>query len=487
MEPALPIIGPHCGFVLVWSQMFSHFALGAAALSIIQSQYLERTHCRMQGYAPIPNPQEPMTTETPHTELNEHVDSPPAPPVAGRDAKGDSEISLLDLLIVIAERKRVILWTTAVFAILAIVISLLLPKRYTATVTLLTPQQNSSMNASLAAQLGSTGGMAALAGGSLGLKNPNDTFVAMLQSRTVEDAMVQHFGLMQEYHARNLSSARMAFETQVTLNGSGKDGLIHISVEDRDPQRAAALANGYVEQFRNLSEHLSITEASQRRLFFEQELEQAKDSLANAEEALKQTEQATGVIQLDSQARALIESAASLRAQITAREVQIQGMQTYATAENAQLVQAQRELEGMRAQLVELGGSEDSPAGELIVPKGLVPEASLEYVRKLRDVKYNETIFDILARQFEAAKLDEAKEGALIQVVDPAVPPDLRSSPRRSLIVIGSTVIGFLFGVFVALFQAGFRRMKDDPEATVKLHLLRRALFPSGQEPPERE
>jgi uncharacterized protein involved in exopolysaccharide biosynthesis len=427
----------------------------------------------MQGYAPDPNPQEPMTTETPHTELNEHVDSPLASHVAGSDAKADGEISLLDLLIVIAERKRVILTITATFAILAIVISLLLPKSYTASVTLLPPQQNSSTGNALATQLG---GMAALAGGGLGLKNPNDMFIAMFKSRAVEDAMVQHFGLMQEYHARYLSDASKAFERQATVDGSGKDGLIRISVENGNPQRAADLANGYVDQFRNLSQHLAITEASQRRLFFERELEHAKDSLANAEEALKQTEQTTGVIQLDSQARTLIESAASLRAQITAREVQIQGMQTYATAENAQLVQAQRELEGLRAQLVKLGGSEDNPAGELIVPKGLVPEASLEYVRKMRDVRYNETVFDILARQFEAAKLDEAKEGALIQVIDPAVPPDRRTSPKRTLIVMEATAVGFLFGVFLALFQAGFRRIKDDPEAAQKLSILRRAL-----------
>jgi uncharacterized protein involved in exopolysaccharide biosynthesis len=422
-----------------------------------------------------------MTTETPLPELNEQADSPSPTPIAGRAAKEGDEISLLDLLIVLAGRKRVILWVTAVFAILAIVISLLLPQRYTATVTLLTPQQNSSMGAALASQLGSMGGMAALAGGSLGLKSPNDQFVGMLKSRTVEDAMVQKFGLMQEYHMKYFSDARKAFEKHVTVDGSGKDALIHISVDDRDPRRAADLANGYIDQFRILSQHLAITEASQRRLFFEQELEQAKNNLANAEEALKLTEQTTGVIQLDSQARALIESAASLRAQITAREVQIQGMQTYATGENAQLVQAQRELEGLRAQLAKLGGSEDSTGGELIVPKGRVPEAGLEYVRKLRDVKYNETIFDILARQFELAKLDEAKQGALIQVVDPAIPPDRRSFPKRALIVIGATFAGFLIGVFCALFQAGFQRLNADPETTAKLRLLRRALSFKGQ------
>jgi hypothetical protein len=161
-------------------------------------------------------------------------------------------------------------------------------------------------------------------------------------------------------------------------------------------------------------------------------------------------------------------------------------MQTYATGENAQLVQAQRELESMRAQLAKLGGSEDSTGGELIVPKGRVPEAGMEYIRKLRDVKYYETIFDILARQYEVAKLDEAKEGALIQVVDPAIPPDRRSFPKRGLIVIGATVAGFLFGIFIALLQTGFQRLKDDPEAeaTVKLHLLRRALSLKRQRAP---
>jgi tyrosine-protein kinase Etk/Wzc len=417
-----------------------------------------------------------MTTEAPHSGLNEHDDFPSQPKAARLDAKEGGEISLLDLLIILAERKRFIFYVTAASASLAMVISLLLPVRYTATVTLLTPQQNTSMGAALASQLGNLGGMAALAGGGLGLKNPNDMFVGMLRSRTVEDAMIQRFGLMQEYNKKYLSDARKKFENRATVDGSGKDGLIRISVEDSDPRRAAELANGYVDQFRYLSQHLAITEASQRRLFFEQELGQAKNNLVDAEEAMKLTEQTTGLIELSSQARALIESAATLRAQITAREVQIQGMQTYATGENAQLVQARRELESLRAQLARLGGSEDGASGGLIVPKGKVPEASLEYIRKLRDVKYNETIFDILARQFEIAKLDEAKQGALVQVVDPATPPDRKSFPKRSLIVIGATFAGLLFSVLAALFLASWERIKDEPETSAKIARLRWSL-----------
>ncbi|MFZ1085451.1 MAG: Wzz/FepE/Etk N-terminal domain-containing protein [Terracidiphilus sp.] len=421
-----------------------------------------------------------MTTETMQFEMNETAGFQSEADGAAPNAQ-EGVISLFDMLIVLAERKRFIFKVTAAFALLAVVISFVLPTRYSATATILTPQQPSSMAAALSAQLGNLGGMAALAGGSgLSLKNPNDLYVGMLTSRTVEDAMVQHFNLMGEYHKSHLSDARKVLQKHTSIDGSGKDGEIHIIIEDRDPQRAAQLANGYVDQFRSLSQRLAITEASQRRLFFEQELELAKNKLADAEEAMKQTEQSTGMIEVNSQAKALIDSAAILRAQIATKEVQIQGMETYATGENAQLVQSRRELDGMRAQLAKLGGSEDSGSAGFIIPKGMVPEASLETIRKMRDVKYYETIFEILARQFEAAKLDEAKQGAVIQVVDPAIAPDRRSSPRRGLIVIGATILGFFFAIFTALFQAFFENLKSTPKTNAKLTVLRKALSIRG-------
>jgi uncharacterized protein involved in exopolysaccharide biosynthesis len=299
-------------------------------------------------------------------------------------------------------------------------------------------------------------------------------YVSMMRSERVEDSMIRDYELQGEYHKRLVSDARRAFERHASVDGAGKDGLIRVSVEARNPARAAQLANGYVQHFQELSQTLAITEASQRRLFFEKQLIQAKDNLANAEEGLKETEQSTGLIELDSQARALIESAAGLRAQVAAKEVQIQAMQTYATGENAQLVEAEQELESLRGQLAKLGGSEDT-ANSLIVPKGKVPEAGLEYVRKLRDVKYYETIFDILAKQFEVAKLDEAKEGAVVQVVDPAIPPDRKSFPRRGLIIIAATVAGLFLGILTATFQEGWERLREDPEAEARLALLRDA------------
>jgi tyrosine-protein kinase Etk/Wzc len=399
-----------------------------------------------------------------------------ATPLPPSDVSSSRKTMVLDTLILIAEEKRIVFYTTIGFALLSAAISLVLPLRYTASTVVLPPQQNSSMSSALAAQLGNLGGMASMAGGSLGLKSPNEMFAAMLKSRTVEEAMVQRYGLMQEYHAKIVSDARKVFERRTTVDASGKDGLIRISIQDRDPNRAAELANGYVDQFRQLSEHLAITEASQRRLFFERQLEASKDNLAKAEEELKRTEQNTGMIQLDSQARALIETAATVRAQISAKEVEIRSLQTFATDQNAQLVQAQQELAGLRSQLGQLGGSSDEGGGGVLVPKGRVPQAGLEYVRKLRDVRYNETVFEILARQFEAAKLDEAKQGALIQVVDTAVPPDRRSFPKRWLIVIVSTFVGAIIGIVIVLCRAGMRRLREDPETGYRLNALTRAL-----------
>jgi tyrosine-protein kinase Etk/Wzc len=412
-----------------------------------------------------------MATETPLRELHEPADGPHFPEAADNGAKARDNHPLLDILVILADHWRVIFWTTVCFALLSISVSLLLPKRYTATVTLLPPKESSSLDAILDSELNGEGespgmnglaGMAATTDSSFGLKNPNDRYVGMLKSRTVEDAVIQQFGLVKEYHKRYVSDARKAFESRCEVDGNAKDGMIHISVEDHNPQRAAEIANGYLDAFKKLSEHLAVIEASQRSLFFDQQLVQAKDNLANSEEALKQTEQKTGLIQLDSQALALIESVASLRAQIAAQQMMIQGMETYATGQNARLVQAEQELNSLRGQLAKLGGSEKTDDG-LIVPKGLVPEAGLEYVRRLRDVKYYQTIFEILARQDELARLDEAREGAVIQVVDPAIPPDKRSFPKRTYIVLGSTLGGLIIGILSAFLIAGYSRMKTDP------------------------
>lgn len=414
-----------------------------------------------------------MATEAQLPTRQDSFDVPRTPP----NPPGPAEVSLLDLLLIMARRRRMILLTTLAFALISTAVAFLLPNQYTAEVLVLPPRQSSSLSSLLESQLGGTlGSLAALSGGgSLGLRNPNDMYVAMFKSQTVEDAMVTQFGLMKEYHKRYLSQARKAFEKHIDVDGSGKDELIHVSVRDRNPERAAQLANAYVDQFRRLSQHLAVSAAGERADFFYQQLQQAKEKLADAEEALKQTEISTGLIELSSQARALIESAASLRAQIAAKKVQIQALETFASGDNAQLIQAQQELASLQAQLGQLGGSDQS-ANSLIVPKGKIPQAALEYARRLRDVQYYQTIFEVLARQYELAKLDQAKEGSLVQVVSPAIVPDRKSSPYRGLIILGSTLAGLLLAAAVALIQSNWSRMKADPEIGMKLAMLHESL-----------
>ncbi|MBB6145683.1 uncharacterized protein involved in exopolysaccharide biosynthesis [Silvibacterium bohemicum] len=401
--------------------------------------------------------------------------------VANQDflAPGEEETSLLELLLVLARRRRLIVRVTAALVLVAIAASLLLPNEYTATTSLLPPQQGGSTSAgsALMAQLGGLGSVAGLAGGALGLKNPNDLQVALLKSRTVEDAMIDRYHLMDLYHVRLRSQARTRLEKAVDIENGAKDGLIRVSVTDRSPQRAAEFANGYVAEFKKLTSTLAVTEASQRRLFFEQQLSQAKDNLANAEENLKKTEQKTGVLQLDSQDRALIEAVGQVRAQIVAKEVQIQAMQSFASGENPDLTMAQQELQGLKAEEAKMGATPNGTSSAPLVPKGVMQESGLEYTRKLRDVKYSETILELLARQYEAAKVDEARQGAVVQVVDPAVVPDRHSSPKRALIVLGALILGVFFGVVWSFISEAFARIASNPAEQPRLLALRQALF----------
>jgi len=388
----------------------------------------------------------------------------------------EDEISLLDLLIVVVRFRWLIVKIAACITAAAVIISLLLPIRYTASTAILPPQQGSSAGSSLMAQLGSLGSVASLAGGaSLGLKNPNDLQVAMLKSRTVEDAMVNRFHLMQLYDVPRHSDARKKFEKVVDIDSGSKDGLIRISITDRDPQRAAEMANGYVEEFKRLSAGLAVTEASQRRLFFEQQLSQAKENLANAEEDLKKTGQKTGLIQLDSQTRATIELLANLRGQIAAKEVEISAMRSFATGENPDLQMAEQQLAGLRSQEQKMGATSEGATNALI-PRGNAQEAGIEYIRKLRDVKYFETIFDLLARQYEMAKVDEARQGAVVQIVDRAIVPDRKSSPQRTLIVLGAAAFGLFLGVVWAFAREGLTRLSNNPAEHLRLELLRKSL-----------
>jgi tyrosine-protein kinase Etk/Wzc len=385
-------------------------------------------------------------------------------------AEKEDEISLLELLVVLVKHKKVILGTTFGAAVVSVIVSLLLPNIYTGTAKVLPPQQSQSTAAMM---LGQLGGLAGLAGGSLGLKNPNDLYVGMVKSRTVADNIIKRFDLQKLYEIDTMVETRKALANNTTVL-SGKDGLITIEFEDKDPARAAAVANAYVEELDKLTQVLAVTEAAQRRLFFERQLQQAKKDLSEAEVALQKTQEETGLIKLDDQGRALIEAVAVLRGQISAKEVELRAMRTYTTETNPDYVRTRQQLAGLRSELAKLERAQVSGQGDIMLSTGKVPEAGLEYLRRYRDVKYQETIFELLAKQFEAAKLDEAKEAAVIQVVDEAVAPDRKSKPKRALIVILATLSAGLISLLWVFVLEARERASRDPVQAARLAALRR-------------
>jgi tyrosine-protein kinase Etk/Wzc len=391
------------------------------------------------------------------------------------EAERARETSFLDLAIILLQRKWFLLKFSLACALLGLVISLLLPVQYTAEAVLVPPQQNQSLGSMLVSQMGGNlGALGSLASGSLGIKNQADMYVSMLKSRSVEDAVIQRFDLMKVYGKKRMSDARKKLESRSTILAGGKDGLIRVDVDDHDAKRSADMANAYVEEFRRLNSSLALSEAGQRRQFFQDQLVSAKQSLADAEEALKQTQQTSGLIQVDSQAKALVQSAAAIRAEIAAKQVQLQTMSSFATQENPQLQLIQHQIAALDAQLKQLGGTDQGSDVDMVSLRGKISQAGLDYLRKFRDVRYYETIFELLSKQFEIAKLDEARQGN-VQVVDKAVTPDRKSFPKRSII----TILAFFAGAFLAtawvLVDSSVERAK--PEDQAKLANVKRLLW----------
>jgi uncharacterized protein involved in exopolysaccharide biosynthesis len=382
----------------------------------------------------------------------------------------DDEINLMDLLLVIAKHNRFIIKLTLSVAVLAVIYALLQPNIYTAKTVILPPQQGASTASML---LGQLGGLAGLAGGAAGIKSPNDLHIGMLKSHTLADQMITRFKLQQKFKAKTMEATRATLAGG-TLIASGKDGFITIEYSDKDPQFAATIANAYVEELDRLNSTLAVTEASRKRLFFERQLKGSRANLDAAENALKQTQERTGLIQLEKQGGAMIEAVANVRAQIAAKEVELAGMGAFATPQNPDYRQIQQVIVGLRVQLTKLEAN--SAGSDIKVPTGKLPETGLEFLRKTREFKYQETLFELLSKQFEIAKIDEAKDASLIQVVDKALVPEQKSKPKRSLIVILATMMAFFIGILLAFFKEAAERASLDPASAERMSLLRRYL-----------
>ena len=380
------------------------------------------------------------------------------PSVFPETSQEDDEITILDLLQVIVDNLRILILGPLCVGVIALAVSFFIKPTFTASTQFMPPQMQQSAAASMLQSLGALGG---LAGAATGLKNPADQYVAFIKSRVVADALIERFDLMERYESDFLQDARKSLQAKSSI-ASGKDGLIKVEVTDNDPQFAADLTNAYVQELGKLLDRLSVTEAQQRRVFFEKQLTQTKERLIAAEQALAASGVSTSVLNLNPELA--LEGPARLRAQVTAQEVKLASMRTYLAEGAPQFRQALNELSALRAQLAKAEKVQNNPASQ-----------GGDYINKYREFKYQETLFELFAKQFEIAKVDESREGAVLQVVDAAVPPERKSGPKKALIAIAATLgSGFvlLFWVFV---RHALRASSKNPESAAKLGQLKQS------------
>ena len=371
------------------------------------------------------------------------------------DMQDDDEISLLDLLQVIVDNLRLLVLGPLLCGLAALGISFAITPTFTAKTQFLPPQQQQSAAASMLASLGALGG---LAGAATSIKSPSDQYVSFMKSMSVQDALIERFKLMDRYEAKLKSDTRLELTGNVRVT-SGKDGLISVEVDDSDPKFAAELANAHVEELRKLLGRLAVTEAQQRRMFFEKQLEMTKENLSKADLALKSSGINSSV--LKSSPASAVEAVARIKAGISVQEVKLGTMRNYLTENSPEFKQALNELNSLKAHLIK--AEKEEPA----------VEGASDYVARFRDFKYQETMYELFAKQFELAKVDESREGAVIQVLDIAEPPDRESKPKKSIIAIITTLAsGFALLLFVILRNA-LKNASQDEDTKLKMYTLK--------------
>jgi uncharacterized protein involved in exopolysaccharide biosynthesis len=340
----------------------------------------------------------------------------------------------VDLVLLAVSHRWLLMLGPLLAGLAALGISFAIAPSFTARTSFVPPQQAQS---AATAALASLGALSGLVGAGGNLRTPADQYVALMQSATITDKLIDDFKLMQVYGEKYRSDAREELAKNVRIAIGKKDGLISIEVDDTDPARAAAIANRHVEELRTLSSQLALTEAQQRRAFFEGQMTQTRKLLEQAQQSL----QASGfnASALRAEPKAVAEGYARLKAEISAGDVRLQILRRSLTDSAPEIAQQQALLSSLRGELARLEATDSA-------------SAQGDYIGRYREFKYQETLFELLARQFELARLDESREGALIQVVDAATPPEKKSKPRRlrlALAAAGGTLLLLLVGIVI--------------------------------------
>jgi uncharacterized protein involved in exopolysaccharide biosynthesis len=364
------------------------------------------------------------------------------PPLLARhDDFDDDALPLSELVAPLLAHWRLLAAVTVISGLLAYGVTLLMTPVFTARTTFLPPQQQQSVAAAALSQLG---GLAGLVGG--GARTPADQYVALMQSVTVQDRLVDRFKLQEVYETKFRVDTRKVLEQNSRITVGKKDGLVSVEVDDTSPQRAADIANRYVEELRRLTTVLAVSEAQQRRVFFERELKATRDQLTAAQQSLQASGFSEGA--LKAEPRAAADNYARLRAEMTSADVRLKTLRG-TLADQAPEVQTQlATLAALRAELARAEAATQVSVGP-------------DYISKYREFKYQETLFDLFSRQYELARVDESREGALIQVLDPATPPERRSKPKRLLTAAAAALAALILMSVVLLAKHLGRRVAD--------------------------
>jgi len=405
-----------------------------------------------------------------------HSDSPQAlldpPRHPAERLAADNSTTLFDYWDVLVARQKVIVGLCGMGMVVSLVVSFLLPNVYESTSSVL-PQLESKEGGALAALLASpaAGGMAQNLG--LGLPGlpttPTDVFVSILKSRLMADEVIKKFNLMDRYREKTMVDTRKELEDHLRITVT-KEKVIKVAVEDEDPQVAADMANFYVTNLDRLNRTVTVSKAGQNRVFLERRLNETMESMAKAEDALRDFQAKNKTVAVEAQAKVMIEAAAMIQGQITAQEVQLQVMGTYLSPDNPDLARIRSNVEELKKQLATMGSGKDAKgtlSGERLHPAMVaVPDLALQFGRLFRQVKVQETLFTLLTSQHEQAKIAEARDTPTVQVLDPAVPADKRTRPRVLLNVAVAGVLALVIGVFLAFFLDYRARVRQVPSVT---------------------
>ena len=353
----------------------------------------------------------------------------------------EDSIDMVELVQTLLRGKWTIFKFTLAVTVVATAVAFLLPVRYTSETSFVPPGStgSSTMASMVAGQLTSIG-----AGDLLGtMKTPGDLYAGILRSRAISAELVQRFDLKQVYGVKKESDAEKELGANTNILADPKSTIVTVDVTAKSPALARDLASAYMDALRETNGRLALSQSAQRRLFFGQQLAKEKDDLENAEVELKKTEEQSGLIAPSGQTESEIRTIADTQAQIAMRQVELAALRDSATEQYPEVIRLHSEIDDLQGQLARLQrGSSSASVGA--IPTSKVPELQLEYVRKEREVKYHEALFDMLSKQFEAARLDEARDAPVIQVLDTASYPDTKSSPKRSYYMLGGLFLGLI-------------------------------------------